>query len=124
MPNFNYVKSMTSSTRDNRKKEIESMEETVGSVLPYVEEKYPDCYEELRRKLLLNLIRQSTFAKYRSYCEGYKSSVSHSLLEDIKDKSFEMKVYSFSKTIYYIILFPFSHFLWDRKKGMWDAIKE
>lgn len=123
-PLFTYYKRKKSATRDRRKDEIESMEETVRSVLSFVKSKYPESYEELQRKMLLGLMRQSTFAKYRSFCEGYRRSISHLILENIKDKSFEMRVYSFSKTLYYIILFPFSHYLWDRKKGMWDRNAE
>lgn len=120
-PLYKYVKRKASATKNNRNKEIQSLEDTAKSLLPFIKEKIPEDYDELERRILLNLMRQSTFSDYHFYSESYKGSITHDLLRGIEDKSAEMKIYSFSKTLYYLVLYPFSHFLWDRKNGQWKS---
>lgn len=119
-PLYTYIKRKSSMTKNNRIKEIQSMEETAKSILPYVKEKLPESYYALESALLQNIMRQSTFSRYRNYSDGYDKSITHDLMKDISQKTVEMKIYSFSKLLYYLILFPFSHYFWDRKKGSWS----
>ena len=119
-PLYIYVKSKSTASANNRSKELESLELTAKSLLPFVRKKLPDNYSGFERTFLLNMMRQATFSKYRNYREWYSSSCCRSLVKNAVEKTAEMKVFSISKMLYYLILFPFSHYLWDRKKGLWE----
>ena len=41
-------------------------------------------------------------------------------MKEEEKKTVEMKVFLLSKTLYYLFLYPFTHYLWDRKKGSWE----
>lgn len=114
-----YVKSQRTSTMNNRSKELESLEMTAKSILPFVEEELPEIYPGFRRRFLLNMMRQSAFSDYRSFKKWYNSSSCRSLVKEETEKTMEMRVFLLSKFLYYSILYPFSHYLWDRKKGTW-----
>ncbi len=120
-PLYTYVKRKTSSTRKNRDKEIRSLEETAESLLPFVKDRVPEDFDEFEKRIIQNIMRQLTFSDYRSYSKGYDNSIVRLILSEIKEKTTEMKVFLFSKMLYYVILFPFSHCLWDRKKGLWGS---
>ncbi len=120
-PLFTYVKSKRSSTKANRAKELESLEEITRSLLPFVQKKNPDSYAGFERCFLSNVIRQSTFSKYRDYSKWYSQSCCRGAVKDIEEKTTEMKVFLMSRLLYYLVLYPFSHFLWDRKVGQWDS---
>ena len=119
-PLYVYVKSKRTASANNRSKELKSLELTAKSILPFVKERLPENYNGFKKTFLLNMMRQSTFSKYHSYREWYSSSCCRLLVKNAAEKTFEMKVFSVSKTLYYLILFPFSHCIWDRKKGLWD----
>ena len=118
-PLHTYVKSRRTSSIGNRSKELESLEMTAESLLPFIEEKLPESYPGFRRRFLLNMMRQSAFSKYRNYRGWYSSSCCRPLVKEESNKTKEMKVFLMSKTLYYLFLYPFTHYLWDRKKGSW-----
>lgn len=119
-PLYAYVKSKRTASLSNRSKELESLELIAGSILPFVKEKMPENYPGFEKTFLLNMMRQSTFSKYRDYKKWYLSSCCRSLVKNAAEKTTEMKIFSSFKMLYYLVLFPFSHYLWDRKKGLWD----
>lgn len=118
-PLHNYVKSLKTSTISNRSRELESLELTAESVLPFIEEELPESYPGFRRRFLLNMMRQSAFSDYHSFKKWYNSSSCRSLVKEESGKTMEMRVFIWSKLLYYTILYPFSHYLWDKKKGTW-----
>ena len=118
-PLHTYVKSQKTSTKNNRSRELESLELTAESVLPFIEEELPEIYLGFRRRFLLNMMRQSAFSSYQDFKKWYKSSCCRSLVKEECKKTTEMRVFLSSKLLYYAILYPFSHYLWDRKKGTW-----
>lgn len=120
-PLYVYYKRDNSSMMRNRPREIESMEETARSIDSLLEGKEGYPYDELRRHLAERVMRQSAFSKYKRFSEAYSSSYAHTLLEDIPDKTREMKVYRFSRMLYYTALYPFTHYHWDKKEGMWGT---
>lgn len=65
-------------------------------------------------------MRHLTFCTYREYKRVRAISIADELLSQVEDKSFEMKVFERIPALYYMILYPFSHFIWDRKDGLWD----
>ena len=120
-PLFTYVKGKRTSTKNNRSKELQSLELTTLSIIPYVKEKVPiNIYQNFEKTFLLNMVRQATFSDYRSYSRWYKTSSCRSLIEKVQNRTFEMKLFLFSKTLYYFFLYPFSHYFWDRKNGLWQ----
>ena len=120
-PLFNYIKNKGSSTMVNRSKELESLDEMARSLLSFIEERLPDSYPGFERCFLLNAMRQSTFSKYCDYSKWYAHSECRKAVKSIKEKTKEMKVFLMSKFLYYLVLYPFSHFLWDKKVGQWDS---
>lgn len=120
-PLYVYYKRDNSSMMRNRPREIESMEETSRSIDSLLEGKKGYPYDELRIHLAERVMRQSAFSEYRKFSEAYSSSYAHTLLKDIPDKTREMKVYRFSRLSYYLALYPFTHYHWDKKEGMWGT---
>ena len=120
-PLYVYYKRDNSSMMRNRPREIESMEETARSIDSLLKGKEGYPYDELRRHLAERVMRQSAFSKYKRFSEAYSSSYAHTLLEDIPNKTREMKVYRISKLSYYTALYPFTHYHWDKKEGMWGT---
>lgn len=120
-PLYLYYKTDSSATKKHRNTESESINDIARSSLAFVKEKCPEAYPQFRRKMLERVMRQMAFVDYGSFSRSYRDSVAHDILKEIDDKSMEMKVFSFSKTLYYCILFPFTHYLWDNKTGLWDS---
>ena len=118
-PLHTYVKSRRTSSIRNRSKELESLELTAESLLPFIQEKLPGSYPGLRRRFLLNMMRQAAFSDYRSFKGWYSSSCCRSLVKEEDGKTMEMRVFLISKILYYMSLYLFTHYLWDRKKGTW-----
>jgi len=123
-PLYVYYKTDKTSMMRNRPREIESMEEIARSVDQLFEGKEGYPYDDLRRHLAERVMRQSAFSKYGQFSKAYRSSYSHKLLEDIPDKTKEMRVYKLSKLLYYLTIYPYTHYIWDNKEGMWDNVKE
>ena len=118
-PLHTYVKSRRTSSIRNRSRELESLELTAESLLPFIQERLPESYLGLRKTYLLNMMRQAAFSDYRSFKGWYSSSCCRSLVKEENGKTAEMRVFLLSKMLYYISLYPFTHYLWDRKKGTW-----
>ena len=114
-----YVKSRRTSSIRNRSKELESLELIAKSVLPFIEERIPESYPGFRRRFLLNMMRQAAFSDYHNFKGWCSSSCCRTLVKEEKERTAEMRVFLFSKTMYYLSLYPFTHYLWDRKKGTW-----
>ena len=64
-------------------------------------------------------MRQMAFVGYKEYKRVYSGSIAHEFLREIDDRTMEMRVFSMSKTLYYLILLPFTRKIWDGKTGPW-----
>lgn len=116
-----YYKTNKTSMIRNRPKEIEAIEATAKSIDSLFADKTGYPYDELRKHLTERVMRQSAFSKYRPFSEAYPHSYAHELIKGMK-KTNEMKVYESSGLLYYIALYPFTHYLWDNKEGTWGRI--
>lgn len=122
-PLYVYYKNDKTAVKRNRNREIESIEATARSLMKFLGENDIRCDESFRKCLAERVMRQSAFAKYRSFSENYRGSYAHDLIKSLDKKTREMKVFSFSKTLYFLILFPFTRWIWDNKEGLWDDLK-
>ena len=122
-PLYVYYKMKDTAAKRNRSMEIESLEETARSITALIgnENIYP--YNEFKRQLAECMMRQSAFSRYSQYSKAYKSSYSHTLLESIPNKTKEMRVYELSRLLYYLAVYPYTHYIWDNKEGLWDNSK-
>ena len=118
-PLYLYRKSKISATMINRSREIESMEQIAELNMQLIEDMYPSCVEDYRKGLIEKMIRQRAFSKYGIFRKGYRQSLAHRLIKDSDKRTIEMKVFRFSGLLYFLILFPFTRFKWDRKEGYW-----
>lgn len=119
-PLYVYYKIGGSFSFRNRSKEAEAMEETARRTLEFVGEKRPEALNGFRIRLLERVMRQIAFVQYRDFSKAYRSSIAHELLKEVDSKTTEMKVFSLSRMLYYSILYPFTHWIWDGKTGLWD----
>ena len=53
------------------------------------------------------------------YKRVYESSIAHQVLQDVDDRTMEMNVFSRFRSLYYLALYPFTHWIWDRRTGPW-----
>ncbi len=121
-PLYVYMKRKDSSTKENRREELAVLEETMSVLVDVVRETVPEQYPEFRRRIVTRLMRQSAFAGYPAYMEHHRRTLAVPLIAEIEDRSTEMKVYRSLKRAYYIVLFPFTHWIWDRKTGLWGGV--
>ena len=121
-PLYVYYKSNNTAVKRNRSKEIESMEATARSLISFLDENKIQYNDTFKRHLAERIMRQSAFATYREFSKSYKGSYAHELIKGLNEKTKEMKVYSLSKTAYYIALYRFTHGRWDRKEGLWKEL--
>ena len=121
-PLYVYYKTNKTSVKKNRPKEIESLEATARSLISLIgnENAYP--YNEFKRRLAECMMRQSAFSKYGQFSKTYGSSYSHVLLDGVPHKTKEMRVYELSKLLYYLAIYPYTHYIWDNKEGMWGEV--
>lgn len=119
-PLYVYYKVRGSFSSRNRSKEAEAMNEIARRSMEFVERVRPESVEGFRRQMLERLMRQMAFVKYSDYKDAYAVSVAHDYLKDIEDRTMEMNVFSRSKLVYYMVLYPFTHWIWDNKTGLWD----
>ena len=121
-PLYVYYKSDDTSVKRNRDREIESMEATARSLMSFFEENGIQIDDAFRRHLAERIMRQSAFASYKKFSRSYKDSYAHILIQQLKERTKEMKVYSSSKLIYYLYLYRFTHGKWDNKEGLWGEL--
>ena len=121
-PLYVYYKTNNTAVKRNRDKEIESLEETARSLVSLIGDSDVYPYNEFRKQVTERVMRQSAFSKYRLFSKSYRISYAHTLLEGMPDKTREMRVYELSKLLYYLAIYPYTHFIWDSKEGMWDRI--
>ena len=119
-PLYVYYKADDTSMIRNRPREIEAMEETAKSVDELFKGKTGYPYDQMRIHLAERVMRQSAFSRYGQFSKAYSTSYAHTLLKDTPEKTKEMKVYSFSRLSYYFAIYPFTHYFWDRKEGVWE----
>lgn len=119
-PLYVYYKIQGSATFTNRSTEVEVIDKISRRTVQYVREKQPEAYPAFSRSMLERLMRHLTFCTYKEYKRVRAISIADELLSQVEDKSFEMKVFERIPALYYMILYPFSHFIWDRKDGLWD----
>ena len=118
-PLYVYYKVGNSLTTANRAKEARAMEETARRTLEFVREERPESYEGFRTRMLERLMRQMAFAPYREFREVYSGSAAHDLIRETGSPTREMRVFAFSGLLYYAALYPFTHWIWDRRTGPW-----
>ena len=118
-PLYVYYKLGGSATQAHRGAEAESIENTARRMSEFVRERCPDQYDGFRRRMLERLMRQMAFVGYKEYKRVYSGSIAHEFLREIDDRTMEMRVFSMSKTLYYLILLPFTRKIWDGKTGPW-----
>ncbi len=123
-PLYVYYKTEDTAKKRNRPNEIVSLEETARSIASLIGDKDIYPYNEFRRQLAECMMRQSAFSKYRQFSKAYGSSYSHQLLDGLPNKTKEMRIYELSKLLYYLAIYPYTHYIWDNKEGMWDNVKE
>lgn len=121
-PLYVYYKSDKTAVKRNRNKEIESIEASARSIIGFLDDFGIHYDDTFKVHLAERIMRQSAFARYREFSRSYRNSYAHILINGLKTKTREMKVYSFSKTLYYIALYPFTHHKWDRKEGLWGNL--
>ncbi len=118
-PLYVYYKVGGSATSANRAKEARAMEDTARSTLDFIRSRRPESYEGFKVRMLERLMRQMAFVPYREYKRVYDGSVAHQVLQEIGDRTTEMNVFSRSRSLYYLALYPFTHWIWDRRTGSW-----
>lgn len=118
-PLYVYYKVGNSATSANRTKEAASMEDTAREALGFVKEVRPQSYSGFRVRMLERLMRQMAFVPYGEYKRVYEGSIAHEVIGELDEPTTEMGVFSKSKALYYLILFPFTHWIWDRRTGPW-----
>ena len=121
-PLYVYYKSDNTAVKRNRGREIESMEATARSLISFLDESGIPYDDTFKRHLAERIMRQSAFATYREFSRSYKGSYAHELIDGLSERTKEMKVYSLSKTLYYIALYRFTHGKWDGKEGLWKEL--
>ena len=123
-PLYVYYKRKNSLTMINRQKDALAIEQIARAALPFVKDNNPSNYDKFELLLLNRLMRQMAFVKYREYRKIYKITIAHEIIDRLTRKNREVFVFSKSKLLYYTILFPFTHWLWDNEYGLWDKCKE
>lgn len=118
-PLYVYYKVGGSATNANRAKEARAMEDTARSTLDFVRSRCPESYDRFKVRILERLMRQMAFVPYGEYKRVYESSIAHQVLQDVDDRTMEMNVFSRSRSLYYLALYPFTHWIWDRRTGPW-----
>ena len=121
-PLYIYYKNDKTAVKRNRSKEIESIEATARSLISFLDDSNIPYNDTFKKHLVERIMRQSAFASYKEFSKAYKQSYAHELIKSLKEKTKEMKVYSLSKTLYYITLYPFTHHKWDKKEGLWKEL--
>ena len=118
-PLYVYYKVGGSATNANRAKEARAMEDTARSTLDFVRSRCPESYDRFMVRILERLMRQMAFVPYGEYKRVYEGSIAHQVLQDVDDRTMEMNVFSRSRSLYYLALYPFTHWIWDRRTGPW-----
>ncbi len=118
-PLYVYYKVGGSATNANRAKEARAMEDTARSTLDFVRSRCPESYDRFKARILERLMRQMAFVPYGEYKRVYEGSIAHQVLQDVDDRTMEMNVFSRSRSLYYLALYPFTHWIWDRRTGPW-----
>ena len=118
-PLYVYYKVGGSATNANRAKEARAMEDTARSTLDFVRSRCPESYDRFKVRILERLMRQMAFVPYGEYKRVYEGSIAHQVLQDVDDRTMEMNVFSRSRSSYYLALYPFTHWIWDRRTGSW-----
>ena len=118
-PLYVYYKVGGSATNANRAKEARAMEDTARSTLDFVRSRCPESYDRFKMRILERLMRQMAFVSYGEYKRVYEGSIAHQVLQDVDDRTMEMNVFSRSRSLYYLALYPFTHWIWDRRTGPW-----
>lgn len=118
-PLYVYYKVGGSATNANRAKEARAMEDTARSTLDFVRSRCPESYDRFKVRILERLMRQMAFVPYGEYKRVYEGSIAHQVLQDVDDRTMEMNVFSRSRSLYYLALYPFTHWIWDRRTGPW-----
>ena len=118
-PLYVYYKVGGSATNANRAKEARAMEDTARSTLDFVRSRCPESYDRFKVRILERLMRQMAFVPYGEYKRVYEGSIAHQVLQDVDDRTMEMNVFSRSRSLYYLALYPFTHWIWDRRTGSW-----
>ena len=119
-PLYVYYKHKNNSTKTNRQKDADAIETVALRTLAFVKEKCPEQYERFRFKMIERFMRQIAFVKYKTYSRVYRDTPMIDIIDSIPEKTREMSVFLKSKLLYYVILFPFTHWIWDNKTGLWD----
>ena len=119
-PLYLYYKRKKSSSMIDRQKDADAIELIAERTIPFVKNNSPDNFHSFRFKMAERFMRQIAYVKYSSYKRIYKKSKMTNIIREIPDKTIEMKVFLRSKLLYYIIVYPFTHWIWDNKTGLWD----
>ena len=122
-PLYVYYKSDKTAVKRNRSREIESIEATARSLISFLDESGIPYDDIFKKHLAERIMRQSAFASYKEFSKSYKESYAHVLIDELNDKTKEMKVYSLSKTLYYLALYRYTHGKWDKKEGLWKELE-
>lgn len=119
-PLYVYYKMAGTATLNNRSTDIQAIDEVSRITTAYIRDHVPEAYPEFSRNMLNRLMRNLTYCSYGEFKEVRERSIAKELLDQVQDKSFEMRVFEKIPALYYLILYPFSHYVWDRKDGLWD----
>ena len=121
-PLYVYFKIAGSASSTNRCKEAEVMESVARRTIPYVRDNVPAASSGFSRYMSERVMRTMTFGTYRSFRKIYETSIARQILEEMPDRTIEMNVFLKCPSLYYAILFTFSHWSWDRKTGTWGRV--
>ena len=119
-----YYKHEGSVSYKRHRADAESMESTARRMIPFVKEKLPDRYPEFRKDMTERVMRQIAYSGYKLYKPIYKDSIAHRLIKEMPNRTFEMKVFEFSGLLYYMLMYPFTHWIWNSKKGLWAPVSD
>ena len=117
-----YYKTPNTASKRNRCYDASVVEQTARSVLPKVAEKSPGSLEQFRRRMLEYLMRQMAFVDYRTFKQAYRDTIAHEMIENEPRRTKEMKIFEFSGTLYYCLIFIYTHHIWDNYRGMWKKV--
>ena len=121
-PLYVYFKSNQTSSKKNRLYEAADIVKITKNTLAVIQNKKPESYNEFKIHISEIMMRQMAHSNYSAFSKIYKEEFVQHLINSINEKTTEMKVFLRSKLAYYIILYPFTHYIWDKKKGLWRNV--
>ncbi len=121
-PLYIYIRNDASASKKNRGKEADVLEESCIRNLELVTEKEPTCRVPYTHEVICRMMRQPAFAGYGTFRDWYKRTSVRRMIREYNYRTMEMRVFGLSGTLYYLAIYPFTHWVWDKKKGTWGPL--